>query len=99
LALSEAKPNDGTSMLTLAPITKAEAEKYLSQFSQYTGGFDLAICARDEAMVHGVIVLKADGEQFSLGHISTDGNAHVGSLLYGAAWRVAKALGYQAVNI
>ena len=83
----------------LAPITKAAAKEYLGKFSQYKAEFDLAICAKDGEVIHGVIVLNADGDKFSLGHISTDGSAQIGSLLYGGAWRVAKALGYKAVII
>ena len=86
-------------MLTLAPISIEQAQAYLEKHSQYRGLFNLAICARDDDEVHGVIVLCANGIEFCLGHISTDGNAQVGSLLYGAAWRVAKALGYKTIVI
>ena len=59
----------------------------------------MALCVSEGDIVHGVIAFTADGGEFRLAHISTDGNAHVGSLLYGAAWRAAKALGYKRVWI
>ncbi len=37
--------------------------------------------------------------EFALGHIYTDASAQIGSLLYGAAWRTAKALGYKTITI
>ena len=86
-------------MIELSPISIKAASDYMGKHSEYRGGFDLAICAREGDVVHGVIVLKADGETFALGHISTDGNAQIGSLLYGGAWRVAKALGYKQITI
>jgi hypothetical protein len=83
----------------LFPISNAKAKAYFKKHSKYRGDFNLAISASDENGIHGVIALNVDGEEFRLGHISTDGNAQVGSLLYGAAWRTAKALGYQRVWI
>ena len=85
--------------MNLAPISNEDALRYFERYSQYRGPFSFAICARDADTVHGVIALVADGATFALGHIWTDGNAHVGSLLYGAAWRTAKAMGYSEVRI
>jgi hypothetical protein len=86
--------------MTLAPITLAAASDIFAEKSTYRGVFNLAIAAKDEeGAVHGVIALVADGHTFELGHIYTDGNAQIGSLLYGGAWRVAKALGYQQIRI
>ena len=85
--------------MRLAAITKAEAMGYFRKYSKYRGPFDFAIGVKDGAVLHGVIALNADGHTFSLGHIQTDGNAHIGSLLYGGAWRSAKAMGYTHVKI
>lgn len=85
--------------MKLTPITKADAMKYFRKYSAYRGPFDFAICVAEGGTVHGVIALNADGKTFSLGHIQTDGNAHIGSLLYGGAWRSAKAMGYESVRI
>lgn len=86
-------------MIGIAAISLKDARAYLKKHSAFRGPFNLAIAARDAKGIHGVIALRADGEEFALGHISTDGNAQVGSLLYGAAWRAAKSLGYKHVRI
>lgn len=85
--------------MQIAPISNAKARRYFKRFSAFRGPFDMALCISKGTKVHGVIAFTADGEEFSLAHIFTDGNAHVGSLLYGATWRVAKALGYKRVWI
>lgn len=88
-------------MILLASIGKAEAKAYFEQHSAYRGEFDIAIAAKSEdGTLHGMIAMVTPGgKTCSLGHISTDGNAQVGSLLYGAAWRAAKALGYKYIQI
>lgn len=86
--------------MKLSPIAPAAAKEYFNKYSLYRGDFNLAIAARnDGGEVEGVIALVADGDAFKLGHIWTDGSAQVGSLLYGGAWRAAKALGYEVVWI
>ena len=87
------------SELRLTKISKADALAYFKKYSEYRGPFDFAICATGGGKIHGVIALNADGKTFSLGHIWTDGNAHIGSLLYGAAWRTAKAMGYTEARL
>ena len=86
-------------MISLSPISIEKARAYFAEHSAYRGEFNIAIAAADEKGLHGVIALVADGDKFSLGHVSTDGNAQVGSLLYGGAWRTAKAMGYACVWI
>jgi hypothetical protein len=87
--------------MQISAIGLREAAEYFEKHSAYRGQFSLAIAAQSEdGMVHGVIAMVTPGgETCSLGHISTDGNAQVGSLLYGAAWRAAKALGYKSIQI
>lgn len=85
--------------MKLTKITRVDALKYFKKYSDYRGPFDFAIGAVEGGKMHGMIALNADGKTFSLGHIWTDGNAHVGSLLYGAAWRVAKAMGYTQATL
>lgn len=86
-------------MIEITAISNHEAKDYLEEHSKFRGDFTLAIAAMENDVIHGVIVLVADGIEFALGHISTDGNAQVGSLLYGAAWRAAKSLGYKRITI
>lgn len=87
--------------VVLAAISKADAKAYFEKHSAYRGEFDFAISASDQdGTVHGVISMVANGGLgCGLGHISTDGNAQIGSLLYGAAWRAAKAMGYKVITI
>lgn len=85
--------------ITLAPISIDAAKAIFKKHSAYRGEFTFAIAASEGALVHGVIAMVADGKDCRLGHIYTDGNAQVGSLLYGGAWRAAKALGYDKVWI
>jgi hypothetical protein len=60
---------------------------------------DFAIGVCEEQTMHGLIVMKANGYVCELVHLYTDGTALVGSLLYGAAWRAAKALGYKMITL
>lgn len=92
-------PEPAIPAVTLAPISVTEAKAVFEKQSGYRGEFNIAIAAREGDTVHGVIALKADGLTFALGHIYTDGNAQVGSLLYGGAWRTAKAMGYKTIAI
>ena len=52
-----------------------------------------------QTTLHGVIGMLHDGNEYALGHISTDASAYVGSLLYGGSWRAAKAIGYKTITI
>ena len=87
--------------MKLAAISREQAKAFFLAKSAYRGDFDFAIAATDEkGETHGVIAIRADGGDTAvLGHIHTDGSAQVGSLLYGAAWRAAKALGYELIRI
>jgi hypothetical protein len=85
--------------LVISQISKADAVEYMKKNSAYRGEFDLAISVKEGDVTHGVICLRADGKEFALCQVSTDGNAFIGSLLYGAAWRTAKALGYKSIII
>ncbi len=85
--------------LVISPISKSQAVHYMNEHSSFRGEFDLAISVKEGEVTHGVICLRADGKEFALCQVSTDGNAFIGSLLYGAAWRTAKALGYKSIII
>lgn len=88
--------------LKLTPITLERAIQILESKTEITftnNRNDFAIAAKDDENIHGVILMRADGKECALVHLYTDGTALVGSLLYGAAWRTAKALGYTAITI
>ena len=52
-----------------------------------------------EDKICGLIGMYTDGKECRLGHLWTDGTELVGSILYGAAWRAAKALGYKQITL
>lgn len=85
--------------IELAPISVADAQAIFEKHSAYRGEFNIAIAVREGEVIHGVIALVADGVEFALGHLYTDASAQVGSLLYGGAWRTAKAMGYKRITI
>ena len=86
--------------LEIHPLTVEAAKIYLREKEcQWSNECDFAIAVSDGKDWHGVIAMKADGNICSLAHLYTDGTALVGSLLYGAAWRAAKALGYKTVTL
>lgn len=84
-------------MLELCAISNDDAKKYFEQHSAFRGDFTQAISAVENDVVHGVIAFSFDGKEFQKQHISTDGNAIIGSLLYGAMVRVAMAGGYKTL--
>lgn len=57
-----------------------------------------AIAVWDGARIYGAILMETTSDtNCALVHLYTDGTALVGSILYGAAWRAAKALGYKTI--
>lgn len=86
-------------MVEIAPIGIEGAKKYFEEHSAFRGEFNIAICAKEGDMTHGVIACYQDGVIFEKRQISTDGNAQVGTLLYGAMVRVAMALGYKQLTL
>ena len=92
--------------LELMSISEQDARDFLKErgLTFPKEKFDFCICVYDVSAVggllkKGIICMYADGEKCSLGHLYTDGTALVGSILYGAAWRAAKALGYKTITI
>jgi len=87
--------------LEIKPIRNDEAKSFLldKKCAVLETDFDFCISVMHENTIHGVIAMRADGKSCSLAHLYTDGTGLVGSILYGAAWRAAKALGYKSVNI
>lgn len=84
--------------LRVAAISNTDARAYFEAHSAFRGEFDLAIAVEEGGVVKGVIAARVDGKTCAKAHISTDGSAFLGSLLYGALVRVAMALGYKALE-
>lgn len=87
--------------LRLTPFTVEQALQLIkARGGQYDAVADFAIAVKDgDGYYRGVILLNANGEKCALAHLYTDGTALVGSILYGAAWRAAKALGYTEITL
>lgn len=85
--------------MRIVPLTIKQAEKFLRSHSRHYKTAASPICAigvKDESGLHGAAILgyhtNGDAE---LTHIYCDGASQGYSLLYGACWRVLKALGYE----
>jgi hypothetical protein len=93
-------------MLIVVPITFKEANAYVAQHHRHHKPmpgckFTLAVADKDEA-IRGVAIvgrpvarMSDDGWTLEVNRVCTDGARNACSMLYGAAWRVAKALGYR----
>jgi hypothetical protein len=92
-------------MLQLQPITLAEANSFIRQHHRHhlpPVGWKFGIAVNDGAQVCGVVTVGRpvarhvdNGWTLEVTRCCTDGTRHAASMLYGAAWRAAKALGYQ----
>lgn len=91
--------------LALQPITYSEACDFISLHHRHhlpPQGWKFGIAVNDGEKVVGVITVGRpvarhydDGWTLEVTRCCTDGTRHACSMLYGAAWRAAKALGYQ----
>jgi len=89
--------------LHLTPVTLAEANAFVAQYHRHRGpvvGAKFCIAASLQDVVGVVIVGRPvargldDGVTIEVNRLCTDGTPHACSMLYGAAWRAAKSLGY-----
>jgi len=92
-------------MLELQPITYKEACAFIQQHHSHhlpPQGWKFGVAVSDGEKVVGVVtvgrpVARAldDGFTLEVTRCCTDGTTHVASMLYGAAWRATKAMGYR----
>jgi len=90
--------------LSLQPITWPEAAAFIREHHRHhlpSQGWKWGIAVNDGEKVVGVVtvgrpVARAldDGLTLEVTRCCTDGTPHAASMLYGAAWRVSKGLGY-----
>ena len=92
-------------MIRIVPTTLAEANAFIEQHHRHHkpvpgAKFSIAV-ADDEDKVRGVAIVGRpvarfvdDGWTLEVNRVATDGTKNACSMLYGAAWRAAKALGY-----
>ncbi|MGE0545335.1 MAG: XF1762 family protein [Dehalococcoidia bacterium] len=90
--------------LQLQPITYAEASAFIRQHHRHhlpPVGWKFGIAVNDGEAVRGVVTVGRpvarhldNGLTLEVTRCCTDGAKNAASMLYGAAWRAAKALGY-----
>ena len=92
-------------MLELSPITLTEANEFVLQLHRNhapTVGHKFSIAVWDGKKVRGVAIVGRpvsrhldDGWTLEVNRVCTDGANNACSMLYGAAWRAAKAMGFK----
>ena len=91
--------------LRLVPITLSDANRFVEAWHRHNKpvpGHKFSIgVADDEGVLRGVAIVGRpvaraydDGLTLEVNRSCTDGTPNANSMLYGAAWRAAKALGY-----
>lgn len=96
---------EGDSALILIPLTRSQAGAYIREVHRHHGppqGFKFAIGVRRGDQLVGVATagrpvarLYDDGLTIEITRVATDGTQNACSMLYGACWRAAKAMGYR----
>ena len=91
--------------LELSPITLTEANIFVYQYHRNhapTIGHKFSIAVNDGNKIVGVAIIGRpvsrhldNGWTLEVNRCCTDGTTNACSILYGAAWRAAKALGYK----
>lgn len=92
-------------MLQLQPVTFAEASVFIRKHHRHhlpSVGWKYGIAVNDGEKVVGVVTVGRpvarhfdNGWTLEVTRCCTDGTRNAPSMLYGAAWRAAKALGYR----
>ncbi len=91
--------------LRLVPVTRDQAMEFVTRVHRHHGrpvGYRFAVgVARDGGELCGVAmagrpVARAydPGQTFEVTRVATDGTRNACSMLYGACWRAARAMGY-----
>ncbi len=92
-------------MLSVVPVRFRDARAFVAMWHRHhppPTGMIFALGTADEhGVLHGVAVVGRpvarhldNGQTLEVTRTATDGTANANSLLYGAAWRAARALGY-----
>ncbi len=94
-------------MLTLTPVSLAEANAFVAQHHRHhkpVVGHKFSIgCTADGQLVGVAIVGRPvsrhldNGLTLEVNRLCTDGTKNACSMLYAAAWRAARAMGYQKI--
>lgn len=91
--------------IELQPIAWSDACEFIRQFHRHhppSQGWKFGIGAANSQQIVGVVCVGRpvaryldDGWTLEVTRCCTDGTKHAASMLYAAAWRAAKALGYR----
>lgn len=92
-------------MIELCPMTLKEANAYVEQHHRTTGQWsgtsfqsDFLMGRRSWALLLWVVLVARhldDGWTLEVNRLCTDGTRNACSMLYSAAWRAARAMGYK----
>lgn len=103
------RPNRGADpgrpRLHLVPVKQKDAKAFVSEWHRHhkpPAGAVFCVGAADDAGVLRAVAMVGrpvarmfdDGQTLEVTRTATDGTVNANSILYGAAWRAAKALGY-----
>ena len=91
--------------LELTPISLTEANAFVHSMHRHhkpVVGHKFSVAVSDDSGVRGVVIVGRpvarhldDGWTLEVNRCCTDGAKNACSMLYGAAWRAAKAIGYR----
>ncbi|PWW06306.1 hypothetical protein DFQ01_103208 [Paenibacillus cellulosilyticus] len=94
-------------MLELQPTTYSEACEFVTQYHRHhpaPQGHKFSIAVADEEKVVGVIMVGRpvargfdNGRTLEVIRCCTDGTKNAASMLYAAAWRAARSMGYRRI--
>jgi hypothetical protein len=91
----------------IVPITLRDANAFIDEHHRHNApvrGWRFGVSVRDGEKLVGVatagrpvsrVIQKAEPLTLEINRTCTDGTRNANSMLYGAAWRAAKALGYR----
>lgn len=93
------------SALRLVPVDRKTARAFVAAWHRHNRPppvsiFNVGVANADDELVAVAMVgrpaarLFSDGQTLEVNRVATDDTPHAASMLYGAAWRAAKALGY-----
>jgi len=95
----------GGIFIEIVPITLKEANAFVSAYHRHHGpvtGHKFSIGLAEGESIVGVVIVGRpvsryldDGCTLEVNRLCTDGTHNACSMLYGAAWRAARAMGYK----
>ena len=96
---------EGGIFIEIVPITLKEANAFVSEYHRHHGpvtGHKFSIGLAEGENIVGVVIVGRpvsryldDGWTLEVNRLCTDGSRNACSMLYGAAWRAVRAMGYK----